>query len=143
MARYFKQTTRHSAISTLDIGLMMCIPGINNLDTLLYISKSMFGTYKSFKLGALCTANGIPSPKCAGHIHIFSERWYRETNYNALAMMSYNIGDCTANLGLCEKLDLINMQGDMHSSGHGVIGNPNASRVVSLFIQVLTLHLML
>jgi hypothetical protein len=35
-------------------GLMLCIPGINNLDTLRYIRQSMYAKFKYFSLGYLC-----------------------------------------------------------------------------------------
>mmetsp|Transcript_2713 Transcript_2713/g.7222 ORF Transcript_2713/g.7222 Transcript_2713/m.7222 type:complete len:926 (+) Transcript_2713:17548-20325(+) len=108
MSKYFRQILRSDASTVTDFGLIMDIPGINNLDTYRFIRQSMFGTYKTFSLGALCESNGIRSPKLLSTTLVFSELWYKDNAVNTMDMMRYNIADCRANLQLCEKLDLIN-----------------------------------
>ena len=108
LSQYFKQVMRSDSSTVTDFGLMMVLPGINNLDTYRYIRQSMFGTYKAFSLDALCKANDIPSPKIGSDTRVFSEYWYMESSANAKSMLIYNLRDCTANLALCVKLDIIN-----------------------------------
>lgn len=107
LSAYFKQLMRSDASTSTDFGLIMTIPGINNLDTYRFIRESMFGEYKLFGLGPLCEANGIASPKTTHH-RTFSSRWFEQTGVNATTMAVYNLGDCIANLELCKRLDLVN-----------------------------------
>lgn len=108
MSKYFKQIMRSDASTMTDFGLIMVIPGINNLDTYRFIRQSMFGTFKTFSLDALCKANDIPTPKTQEYSRVFSEEWYMESSVNAKDMIEYNMRDCIATIALCEKLDIVN-----------------------------------
>ena len=107
MSLYFKQVVTIDASWSTGFGLMIDIPGINNMDTYRFIKQSMFSNYKSFRLKNLCNANDTASPKIHDVSLIFGEEWYNSTGINRKDMIKYNMADCVANLELCRSLDLI------------------------------------
>jgi hypothetical protein len=49
-----KQMQKSDSSTSTSIGLVMTLPGINNLDTYQYIYESMKSDFKSFSLASLC-----------------------------------------------------------------------------------------
>jgi DNA polymerase elongation subunit (family B) len=106
--QYFKRVLKSDSSTSTTIGLVMTIPGINNLDTYRYMIQSMYDKFSSFSLGALCAAVGIKVGKVDNSDLRFCNEWYSSSTTNRLLMVRYNMQDCNVTLALCEKLDLIN-----------------------------------
>ena len=98
ISSYFKQVVRSDSIWGSEFGIIIDIPGINNLDKFRFIKQSMFSTYKSFSLKCLCEVNNIPYPKVYSTCLVFSNKWHNDSIINLKDMISYNMADCTANL---------------------------------------------
>lgn len=81
--------------------LMITIPGVNNVDSLAYIRTSKFSVYQSYSLGSLAKVLGTYSK---GSAPSFSLNLSKE---NYARMFEYNIGDCYALRGICDKLDIL------------------------------------
>ena len=108
MSSYFKQVVSSDSIWGTEFGIIIDIPGINNLDKFRFIKQSVFSTYKSFSLKYLCEVNNIPYPKVYSTCLVFSNKWHNDSIINFKDMIRYNMADCTANLYFFKALDLIN-----------------------------------
>eukprot|EP00978_Attheya_sp_CCMP212_P041928 scaffold247168_cov61-Attheya_sp.AAC.1 len=106
--RYFRSVTKSATMSAPSMGLIMCIPGINNLDTYMFISSSMYTRFKQFSLDALCKALKLTNQKTDIASANFDLDLFTNAPGVALEVVTYNIQDCRATLSLCENLDLIN-----------------------------------
>ena len=107
-ARLFKAVTKVSITSYPSMGLMMAIPGINNLDTLMYIRTSMFGTFNQFSLDSLGKQLKLCKLKMNNKEMPFNIALYTSCADYARRMARYNIMDCEVTIELCKKLDLVN-----------------------------------
>ena len=81
--------------------LMITIPGVNNVDSLAYIRTSKFSVYQSYSLGSLAKVLGTYNK---GSAPGFSLNLSKE---DYVRMFEYNIGDCYALRGICDKLDIL------------------------------------
>lgn len=100
--------TKSSNNTAPSMGLMMNIPGINNLDTLLYIRASMAGSFSQFSLDSLAKELKLPMLKGTTPSGSFNLEWFNGAPGNTRDMVKYNMLDCKVCLELCRKLDPIN-----------------------------------
>lgn len=105
---YFDTVQKSDTKSSTTIGLIMAIPGINNVDTYKYIYHSMYHRFKVFSLDQICKALELPVQKMYSHNLRFCKDWYSSCFTNRLEMARYNIVDCEATLAVCKRLDMIN-----------------------------------
>lgn len=105
---YFEPIQKSDNKASTTIGLIMVIPGINNIDTYKYIYHSMYHRFSSFSLEYLCRTLELPIGKMDRGIMKFCQDWYSSSFANSLKMTQYNMMDCDATLSLCNKLDMIN-----------------------------------
>jgi len=71
--KFFRGMSKSYTNTAPSMGLMMNIQGINNLDTLLYIRTSTFGTFAQFSLDSL--AKELKLPMLKGSTKIYYLRW--------------------------------------------------------------------
>jgi len=105
---FFRSVTKSSNNTAPTMGLILDIPGINNLDTLIYIRSSMFGTFKQFSLDSLAKELNLSVLKGSTQDIKFEMEWFQESAGNTHLMSVYNNIDCRVVLKLCKHLDLIN-----------------------------------
>jgi len=105
---YFQMVQKSDNKASTTMGLIMTIPGINNLDTYKYIYHSMYHRFKYFSLDHLSNTLELPLTKMNSENIHFCKDWYSRSFVNSLQMATYNMRDCDATLGLCNKLDIIN-----------------------------------
>ena len=105
---YFQAVQKSDTKSSTTMGLVMTIPGINNLDTYKYIYHSMYDRFAMFSLEYLSKVLEVPLPKISNENTHFCIDWYSASFANSLAMATCNMRDCDATLGVCNKLDIIN-----------------------------------
>ena len=105
---YFQTVQKSDNKASTTIGLIMTVPGINNLDTYKYIFHSMYHSFKQFSLEHLSNVLELPLGKMDSRALHFCRDWYSASFVNRFDMARYNMRDCDATLGLCEKLDIIN-----------------------------------
>ena len=108
MSLYFKQVVRSDSSRRTEFGIIIYIPGINNLDKYRFIKQSMFRTYKSFILKYLCEVNNVPYLNVHSTWLVFRNKWYNDSIIKRKDIIRYNMHDCTHNLEFCKALDLIN-----------------------------------
>ncbi len=105
---YFESVQKSDGKSSTTLGLIITIPGVNNLDTYKYIFHSMYDRFKHFSLEYLCKTLQLPVGKMDNNDVTFCKDWYSECFTNTSTMAKYNMRDCEATLGLCQKLDIVN-----------------------------------
>jgi len=105
---YFCTTSSAIGKNVVNMGFIMCIPGINNFDTLRYMRKSMVQRFHSFALGDLANTLGLTNRKLSTKDMKFDLGWFSRSGFNSTSMVRYNMMDCEVNLDLCFQLDLIN-----------------------------------
>ena len=103
----FKPTYHNQGVYG-NMGLVMNLPGINNFDTMRYISKAMTQDFKGFSLQFIAKQLELEVQKGNTQHMQFNAHWYERSDYNAQQMCEYNIIDCLVTLGICWKLDLFN-----------------------------------
>lgn len=106
--RFFRSITKSSNNTAPTVGLILDIPGVNNLDTLIYVRSSMFGTFSQFSLDYLAKQLKLPMLKGCTNKMKFEIEWFEGALNNSRLMSVYNIMDCCVVLELCKNLDLIN-----------------------------------
>ncbi|KAL7525822.1 hypothetical protein ACHAXR_001174, partial [Thalassiosira sp. AJA248-18] len=106
--RFFKTVSKSSNNTAPNIGLILNIPGVNNLDTLTYIKASMFGTFSQFSLDNLAKELKLVTLKGSTTEMQFDMEWFTEAANNTRLMCKYNLIDCYVVLELCKKLNLVN-----------------------------------
>jgi DNA polymerase elongation subunit (family B) len=106
--QYFIPTSHMIGKGISNMGFILCIPGINNLDTYRYIKKAMPQRFKSFALANLALDLGLTHKKLDTSSMTFSLTWYKHLHSNSHSMTTYNMMDCEVTLELCFKLDLVN-----------------------------------
>lgn len=90
--------------------LIIAIPGVNNVDSLAYIKTSKFSSYKSFSLAGLSQQLGTYAKKSAPRFDLdLSAKDYEK-------MFDYNLADCYALKGVCDKLQILTEITDLCSS---------------------------
>ena len=105
---YFQTVQKSDNKASTTIGLIMTIPGLKNLDTYKYIYHSMYHRFKYFSLDYLSNVLELPITKMNSENVHFCEDWYSSSFVNSLEMAAYNMRDCEATLGFCDKLDITN-----------------------------------
>jgi DNA polymerase elongation subunit (family B) len=105
---YFQMVQKSDSKVSTTLGLIMTIPGINNIDTYKYIYHSMNHVFKAFSLQYLCNTLDLGVGKLDSTRLRFCKQWYSSSFANALEMTHYNMRDCEATLALCEIFDMIN-----------------------------------
>jgi hypothetical protein len=84
-SQMFREVTKSVTMTAPTAGLMMCIPGINNLDTYMFIRASMFGQFCQFSLDTLCKQLNLPVQKMTtSNIHVDLD-WYTESAGSAIS----------------------------------------------------------
>jgi DNA polymerase elongation subunit (family B) len=106
--RSFFKETFHTVHQRGNMGLVMSIPGINNLDTYRYIHKAMTQSFRGFSLKVIAEDLKIEQQKQSTLGFNFTPEWYTRSDTNATKMCVYNIADCEVCLAVCWKLDLFN-----------------------------------
>ena len=105
---YFQIVSKSDNKASTTMGLIMTIPGINNLDSYKYIYHSMYDRFKYFSLDYLSNILDLPLTKMDKIDIHFCKDWYSGSFVNSLTMAKYNMRDCEVTLELCNKLDIIN-----------------------------------
>jgi DNA polymerase elongation subunit (family B) len=106
--KYFVPTSNMLGKSVASAGFILCLPGINNVETLRYVRKAMPERFQSFTLGSLAKDLELANKKLDTSNIGFNLEWYSRSVTNSLSMVRYNMMDCQVNLDVCFKLDLMN-----------------------------------
>lgn len=89
--RKFFRPTHHMFRSHGNMGLILCTPGINNLDTFRYISKARTQEHKGFSLASIADQLNLVVGKGSTASVKFNLHWHERSDHNAKSAVKHSV----------------------------------------------------
>ena len=107
LTKFFVPITDSVGVGSSQVGFMIALPGINNVDTYRYIRQAMATEFQRFSLECLAIQLELDVRKVDSSDLQFNSLWYTSSHTNRHRMIKYNMADCDTNECLLNKLAII------------------------------------